>query len=557
MFMRIVRVCLLSLFCLVNLLAAHAQDGVIILCYHDVGNASNDFTISKEKLIAEFEYLKNSGYHPISVKQYLEANKNQAALPEKPVLLSFDDGYISFYQDVYPLLKQYQYPAMFAVVTHWENAGKPSEVGTLVNWQQLRELEQSGLVTIASHSHNMHHGISVNSYGDVSESASSFHYVDGRYESLEEYTKRITRDLEETQTAFEQGLGHRAEALVWPYGEYTEYSVDIAKKQGFTACFGLYGKYNIIGDEKSLFEARRGLIYKSPTVQKFAKFVQSGGSDDLPLRAAWVNIDSIFDAANTQQTNVNVHELISRYRRLGINTVFLPAYKQGEAGNEGVYFHTNAAPVKALAFDHIARIFRMEGIFVYAVMPPFNLQQATAGTKEQQAALELYKDLSQYSFLDGVVFQDEIPKALSPAPTTDGAVNSLSNHAVTELTIDLMKIVHQFKPYAKFIRSVYPAKLQDAQAVSQYLAAYDYTFVRPYALNGIKELSDIAAAVMKQPGAREKVIFEVSTYDSKEKHWILDKKLKDYIQTCSSKGAVLFGFYPDALFSEKSALFLN
>jgi hypothetical protein len=90
---------------------AVAGDGVLILCYHDVGKVDNDYTISTATLAAHFDFLRHNGYNPISLKQYLDANATGAPLPDKPVLLTFDDGYISFYNEVFPLLKKYQFPA--------------------------------------------------------------------------------------------------------------------------------------------------------------------------------------------------------------------------------------------------------------------------------------------------------------------------------------------------------------------------------------------------------------------------------------------------------------
>ena len=64
-------------------------------------------TVSRSKLIERFDWLKNNGYTPVSWKQIKEAEAGKGSLPEKPVLLTFDDGYLSFCQTVFPLLQQY------------------------------------------------------------------------------------------------------------------------------------------------------------------------------------------------------------------------------------------------------------------------------------------------------------------------------------------------------------------------------------------------------------------------------------------------------------------
>src|SRR5689334_7664860 len=105
MFRRMIILLTLTVLCLFNITPASADNGIPIICYHDVGKVTNDFMISKDNLAAQFSYLKQNGYHPISLQQYIDANAKKIPLPEKPVLITFDDGYISFYNDVYPLLK--------------------------------------------------------------------------------------------------------------------------------------------------------------------------------------------------------------------------------------------------------------------------------------------------------------------------------------------------------------------------------------------------------------------------------------------------------------------
>lgn len=98
-----------------------------VLCYHNVvdesapqildtnydgltGEIKRQYypqTITVNRLVEHFNWLKSNGYTPVSWQQILDARAGKAALPEKPVLLTFDDGYTSFYTQIYPLLKAY------------------------------------------------------------------------------------------------------------------------------------------------------------------------------------------------------------------------------------------------------------------------------------------------------------------------------------------------------------------------------------------------------------------------------------------------------------------
>ena len=170
------RLCLVVILFLSILSPAYAAEtavqDVIVLCYHDVeagnytGEISNPYSVSQKNLRLHFDLLKRLGFEPISAGQYLEAKQGKSPLPEKAVMLTFDDGYKSFYTDVLPLLKEFNYPAVLAIVTSWEEVEPPQGVGAIVSWDQIREIELSGLVTTASHSHNMHNFVVNNPFGN-------------------------------------------------------------------------------------------------------------------------------------------------------------------------------------------------------------------------------------------------------------------------------------------------------------------------------------------------------------------------------------------------------
>ncbi|GAA6623077.1 polysaccharide deacetylase family protein [Scytonema sp. NUACC26] len=123
---------------------------VPILMYHDIlPKKEVFFDVTPEELEAHFELLKENGMTPITLDQLAVHLQTGVPLPEKPVLLTFDDGYGGHYEYVYPLLKKYGYPAVFSIYTK----GVGNNVGrTHVSWEQLKEMAADPLVTIASHS---------------------------------------------------------------------------------------------------------------------------------------------------------------------------------------------------------------------------------------------------------------------------------------------------------------------------------------------------------------------------------------------------------------------
>ena len=145
---------------------AFAQDNYSVLAYHSVVDESApksqqlfiSQTIPVQKLISHFNWLKDNGYNVISWQQVIDAEKGKGTLPPKAVVLSFDDGYETMYSVVYPLLKAYQYPAVFAPVTKWINtpAGGKIDYGNQMldratffsTWAQISEMRHSGLVEL-------------------------------------------------------------------------------------------------------------------------------------------------------------------------------------------------------------------------------------------------------------------------------------------------------------------------------------------------------------------------------------------------------------------------
>lgn len=123
------------------------------IMYHDVVAGEKDvwFDHSVEEFKADLEAIRTSGATPITIDQLYDHLHFGAELPEKPVLLTFDDAYLGQYENAYPLLKEYNYPAVFYVHTGFVGslAGKPK-----FSWDDVRLMHSEGLITFASHTVN-------------------------------------------------------------------------------------------------------------------------------------------------------------------------------------------------------------------------------------------------------------------------------------------------------------------------------------------------------------------------------------------------------------------
>lgn len=123
---------------------------VPVVMYHDIRpDKQVFFDVTPEEFEQHLKLIQQKGLTPITLDQLVTHLRTGLPLPEKPILLTFDDGYEGHYTYVYPLLKKYNYPAVFSIYTDKidKRLGRPA-----VTWDQLKEMVADPLVTIASHS---------------------------------------------------------------------------------------------------------------------------------------------------------------------------------------------------------------------------------------------------------------------------------------------------------------------------------------------------------------------------------------------------------------------
>jgi hypothetical protein len=163
---------------------------VPILMYHyvsylpsDADEYRRDLTITPDMFLAHLAYLKQQGYETISLYQLDEALVNGTPIPPKPVILSFDDGYIDHYVNVFPALKAYGFTGTFFVITGLADANRPD----YLNWRQIREMADAGM---SMESHTKDH---------VDLRGKDYHFLVyqllGSLESLSAYTGRSVHML--------------------------------------------------------------------------------------------------------------------------------------------------------------------------------------------------------------------------------------------------------------------------------------------------------------------------------------------------------------------------
>ena len=177
-------------------------EGVSVLMYHMIGSETDNSAImSAENLRWQMEYLRDHGYHPITMQELADYVTKEAPLPSKPVCITFDDGYEDNYTIVYPLMKEFGFPWTVFVITG--SVGQPNRM----TWDQLAEMADSQTVTIASHTvtHPRLHNLPPD---------------------------EVKREIVGAQQALKEHLGIDNPWIAYPYGDYDETVDAIAKAAG-------------------------------------------------------------------------------------------------------------------------------------------------------------------------------------------------------------------------------------------------------------------------------------------------------------------------------------
>ncbi|MCP3850670.1 MAG: poly-beta-1,6-N-acetyl-D-glucosamine N-deacetylase PgaB [Gammaproteobacteria bacterium] len=429
----------------------YASGDFVSICYHDVktisqGDLDHDqYAISPENLLSHFEWLKANDYHPISLDDLITAKEGKKALPAKAILLTFDDGYISFYTKIYPLLKLYNFPAVYAIVGHWletesdqavEYGNEKVSRSNFLTWSQLKEMQNSGLVEVASHSYNLHQGILANPQKNTQPSAITrqFNQQTQQYESDKAYLQRITNDLKKNSDLIAKKLGKKPRMIVWPYGAYSLETKEIARKLGMPFNLMLEAEKGNSLNDLSLIN--RELIVANPKTSDLAYMINNT-SNSKPIRMIHVDLDYIYDADPIQQ-NKNLGLLLQRIKHFNINTVYLQAFADpnGDGNVDSLYFPNRHLPMRADLFNRVAwQLKTRSDVSVYAWMPvmAFDLGDevfSKYGVKEikegkivnttasykrlspfhpeaRKIIHEIYRDLAKYTKFHGILYHDD------------------------------------------------------------------------------------------------------------------------------------------------------
>ena len=468
-----------------------------VIGYHEVTDDKDalipEYSVTTAHFEEQVEYLKKNGFHFISVDQLLKAHAGKATLPAKPVLLTVDDGYENFYQNVYPFVKENKIPVVLAVVGSWlePKEGQSVHFGDqkisrdkILTWAQLKEMSKSGYVEIASHSYNLHRGIIGNPQGN-SEPAATTRFYDAKTKSYEgdgAYAKRIYDDLKKNNDLIKAHGIPSPRVMVWPYGRYNLETIRIAKELGMPITVSLDDGPVYL--KKSLGAINRILVEHDMTLNSLSREIEirdkNMGDNYRPQKIMHVDLDYIYDPDQEQQER-NLGNLLERIQKMHVTTVYLQAFSDPDANGSAdmVYFPNRYLPVRADLFNRVAWQIqsRTQVTRLYAWMPllawelpksnpvskdlvvtqqPKNSDHLNMGyirlspfSAPARRVIEgLYQDLGKSATFNGILFHDDT----TLSDYEDASPSALKAYAAAGLPTNLEEMRQNDAELAKWTK---------------------------------------------------------------------------------------------------------
>lgn len=258
----------------------------VVLTYHHISpKPPTGITVTPERFEADLKMLKDNNFNVISYRDMIDGIEGKVKLPPNAVVITFDDGYHSFYKYAYPSLKKYDMPAVNFIVTNWTETFTPSgKEFDILTPDAVREMYKSGLVDIQSHSHDGHHYIARNKEGH-NGGMLAYQIYDkntGSYEPEENHKKRVVEDLKKSIPVIEKYTDQKTDTFCFPFGHYNSRLVELSKQAGFNYFVTTVSGTNKEGSKNNIiYRIRSGDTELSPEKLK-TSIINIGSGKPLP-----------------------------------------------------------------------------------------------------------------------------------------------------------------------------------------------------------------------------------------------------------------------------------
>ena len=218
--------------------AAEEPIRIPVLMYHSINrkeSRAGEYVITPGALRGDLEWLQKNGYQTVVVRDLLDYVEAGTPLPEKPVMITFDDGYYNNYLNAFPILKELGMKAVVSIIISetdkYSQLNENRENYSHLTWEQIEEMMGSGLIEFQSHSYDLHKNAGKRKgIGKM------------KGESTEAYQAAIREDIEKGQLRFVEMTEYAPTAFTYPFGKVSEDSYPVLEELGFRATLDAQGK---------------------------------------------------------------------------------------------------------------------------------------------------------------------------------------------------------------------------------------------------------------------------------------------------------------------------
>ena len=229
--------------------SAPANTRLYILMYHDFvsgdGTGCNNWMLPASRFQENLQWLSDHGYDTVLPSQLAAGEP----LPERAVMITMDDGYVSNYTLAYPILQQFGAKAVISLITKSVDEGNSA----YLTWEMCREMSDSGPVELGSHTYQCHE-------------ADNLGIARRPGESREDYEERITADLQTSIDLIRSNTGAQVQFFAYPGGRVDKWSNDIIRELFSVTVTTKHGPADI---SNGLYQLRRHNISLAEDVTKF------------------------------------------------------------------------------------------------------------------------------------------------------------------------------------------------------------------------------------------------------------------------------------------------
>lgn len=237
---------------------------VPIIMYHSIlKSQKGDYIVHPDTLENDLKYLQSHGYTTITMTELINYVYDNSPLPEKPLIITFDDGHYNNLGYAVPLLQKYNMKAVISVVGKYTDTYSESNETNLnysyLRWSDINDLINSGTIEFQNHTYDMHK-ISNGRKGCMKKGN----------ESYENYKAALSLDILKLQEEFKENTNYIPNTFTYPFGGISNDSVEIIKELGFKASLSCTSGINLITKNPDcLFKLKRNNRRGSVSTEQF------------------------------------------------------------------------------------------------------------------------------------------------------------------------------------------------------------------------------------------------------------------------------------------------